>query len=347
MNGKEYFFRLDALRACAVGGVLLQHFGYWIPIPLGLNLGSYGVQLFFLISGFLITGILKDSFAKKSVRKALWDFYARRFLRIVPIYYLAVFVYVITGMLGVEDSAPYWFYFVNWELFLQGHYLPGTHFWSLAVEEQFYLFWPLIVFFASRRFPVLLYSGFVFSGFVFFAWPALSMNQLPFGWTGLPTSAFSALAAGALLRHVYHRFSMKNWNGFFVLGVAVFLGVHLIPTSFWSPAFETVFEYHSLILLCFLMVGVLVRAETTLIDGFFRSRFIRFLGVISYGIYVWHMLAHHFWLFLKYSFGYHFPGKLDFGTGDFVASCVITLCFASLSWFVIEKPLLKMKRYFA
>ena len=142
MNGKEYFFRLDALRACAVGGVLLQHFGYWIPIPLGLNLGSYGVQLFFLISGFLITGILKDSFAKKSVRKALWDFYARRFLRIVPIYYLAVFIYVITGMLGVEDSAPYWFYFVNWELFLQGHYLPGTHFWSLAVEEQFYLFWP-------------------------------------------------------------------------------------------------------------------------------------------------------------------------------------------------------------
>ena len=80
MNDKEYFFRLDALRACAVGGVLLQHFGYWLPIPLGLSLGSYGVQLFFLISGFLITGILKDAFAKKSVRKALWDFYARRIL---------------------------------------------------------------------------------------------------------------------------------------------------------------------------------------------------------------------------------------------------------------------------
>ncbi len=137
-----------------------------------------------------------------------------------------------------EDSVSYWAYFVNWELFLQGHYLPGTHFWSLAVEEQFYLLWPLIVFCASRRFPLLLYSGFIFSGFVFFAWPAFSMNQLPFGWTCLPTSAFSALGAGALLRHVYHRLTLKSWNGFFVLGAVVFIGVHSIPTAlFYNPAF--------------------------------------------------------------------------------------------------------------
>jgi peptidoglycan/LPS O-acetylase OafA/YrhL len=119
-------------------------------IRLGLDTGWVGVQLFFVLSGFLITRVLLGS---KGSRDYFASFFARRALRIFPLYYSALLAaFVLWPLLGgqprvlAEDSSwGLWFYLSNWTgpLGLGGESLP--HFWSLAVEEQFYLFWPLVV----------------------------------------------------------------------------------------------------------------------------------------------------------------------------------------------------------
>src|SRR5579863_7613015 len=157
---------LDGLRGVAVLLVLIGHFAY-VPIALkGIpgkifaltHAGWTGVELFFVLSGFLITGILLDS---KGAENYVSSFYIRRALRILPLYYGAVLVaFVLLPLLGRAglpglspefnpDQLWYWFYAGNWAWNWNHCYQPFAHFWSLAVEEQFYLAWPWIVWMTS------------------------------------------------------------------------------------------------------------------------------------------------------------------------------------------------------
>jgi peptidoglycan/LPS O-acetylase OafA/YrhL len=142
---------LDGLRGVAVTLVLLLHFGY-------LNGGWIGVQLFFVLSGFLITGVLlADSDAP--LGHFLRRFYWRRSLRILPLYlgYLAVlgFAYTVWGLPEeLPAAAPSLLTYTHNFTRFSTDWQPSpffTHFWSLAVEEQFYLVWPFLVHFLSRR----------------------------------------------------------------------------------------------------------------------------------------------------------------------------------------------------
>src|SRR5919106_250426 len=161
---------LDGLRGIAVILVMLHHFALYGTKPVSLFVdkalkavllsGWIGVDLFFVLSGFLITGILIDS---KGGTRYFRTFYARRFLRIFPLYYgflLAFLVLVpllhpvgsaFTALL--TEQGWYWTYLINWKIGLTGwpeYYILG-HFWTLAVEEQFSVFWPLVVFFSGRK----------------------------------------------------------------------------------------------------------------------------------------------------------------------------------------------------
>jgi peptidoglycan/LPS O-acetylase OafA/YrhL len=133
---------LDSLRAFAVLAVVWSHSS---NINIGIS-GFQGVLLFFVISGFLITGILLNArAAEASPWSVLYAFYARRFLRIFPIYYAVLFVALAVGFPSVRDAIGWHLaYLSNWYFAYQG-FDKVSHLWSLAVEEQFYLVWPWLV----------------------------------------------------------------------------------------------------------------------------------------------------------------------------------------------------------
>src|SRR6266550_2788258 len=159
---------LDGLRGCAILLVLLFHFTARAPYPTDhasirlqsvFDLGWSGVDLFFVLSGFLITGLLIDAKGSAGYFKV---FYARRALRILPLYYgtlvvMFVLPYLLTSVMNptyitpFRDQIWYWGYLQNY------HYLTNAWsdiagpFWTLAIEEQFYLVWPLVVLLLSRK----------------------------------------------------------------------------------------------------------------------------------------------------------------------------------------------------
>ena len=137
--------QLDSLRAFAVGAVMLVHFNYPFLafVPLGL-----GVPLFFVLSGFLITGILLRG---QPTAECIGGFYLRRGLRLFPLYFLVVAIIAVFSQ-ELRDAWPYYaFYGVNFWVAKNMQWGVATHFWTLAVEEQFYLLWPLVVLFTPRR----------------------------------------------------------------------------------------------------------------------------------------------------------------------------------------------------
>ena len=164
-GGRRKLAALDGIRGVAVLAVMLSHFERFLPAtailaPLKsvLAFGWCGVDLFFVLSGFLITGILVQT---RDAVNYFQSFYARRFLRIFPIYYATLAVVFIAASIvpSIPNVPPpherwtYFAYVANWLPFFTGTWGPNVvgHFWSLAVEEQFYLLWPLCVFVLAPR----------------------------------------------------------------------------------------------------------------------------------------------------------------------------------------------------
>ena len=160
--------QLDGVRGLAILMVTLYRFSKEIPtdsavghaLHAGFSLGGRGVDLFFVLSGFLITGILLDA---KGERHYFGNFLARRSLRIFPLYFSALLLFTI-GLAAlpayramfaeaIGNRMYLWTYLTNIKMSLEGEWCFGAldHFWSLAVEEHFYLFWPVVLFFCSRR----------------------------------------------------------------------------------------------------------------------------------------------------------------------------------------------------
>jgi len=146
---------LDTLRAFALMLVMVQHYGgQTLNAYFPIGAGSMGVGCFFTLSGFLITGILLQSFDSgvKTKRAAWLDFYARRLLRLMPAYYAVILALVVMGIEPIAHSWPWHAAYLTNLWIALGH--PDNVFWSLSVEEQFYLFWPFVIVFVPRRFLV-------------------------------------------------------------------------------------------------------------------------------------------------------------------------------------------------
>ena len=211
---RHYMPQLDGLRAFAVGAVLIHHF-FRPPRIGGVDFALLGVWLFFVLSGFLITGILlrsRDQIDHGGCQRGqvLRQFYARRFLRIFPLYYLVLALAATLNLGDVRDT-------IFWHLAYLSNYLFATqrywgavtaHFWSLSVEEQFYILWPALILFAPRQLLLKLIISAIAIGPIF----RVVAHFLDFNWiarlTVLPAS-LDALGLGALLAYCSHHAGEK------------------------------------------------------------------------------------------------------------------------------------------
>src|ERR1700722_12473750 len=197
-NHKEYYPALDGLRAYAALAVLAYHTTIACFWP-----GWVGVHFFFVLSGFLITGILLKS---KEASNYFKVFYARRFLRIFPVYYLVLLSVIIVAVIAGRNIQSVWYYvfyvqnfklaYHNWDISTFPKWL--NHTWTLAIEEQFYIFFPLLVRFLKEKALViacfLLIALSVFTRYYLSV--RLPLNTINWGNT---ISNLDFLSAGALL----------------------------------------------------------------------------------------------------------------------------------------------------
>ncbi len=343
----SYIPELDGLRGIAIAAVLvyhchpkLHHFG----IDAFAQWGWLGVNLFFVLSGFLITGIIADS---RGDSRFFRNFYARRALRIWPVYVLLLLLnYVIVPF--VFTGNPWWSWheiksapWLHYVFFVQNLFfldLPGTigPTWSLAIEEQFYVVWaPVARFFRNTRLVPLLISVIVASPIIrIIAAGRLTPTHTLIHLDGL---AIGSLIAVALRTFDWDRSTWRRiGNAALVCG-----GFGAVLMLFRGTGFTD-----TLLALGFggmLISGFLANSAPNLYGSFLKSGPLKFLGTISYGLYMIHILVF-------VSIG-AFDVKMErFGTaGDFAVVAVrltLSIAVATLMWHGFEKPILRLKRYF-
>jgi len=354
MQSMEHRQQLDGLRFFAFLAVFMIHSdvqNFWW--------GSYGVSLFFVISGFLITRILIAS-QDRPRGQALKAFYVRRALRIFPAYYLVLGVAAVT--VGIAYLWTYVLYVMNWGIFFYTWIEPaqvdrpwdpvrmyGVHFWSLCVEEQFYLVFPLLFTFmrpgpTRLRWLLVLWAASIAFRFLF----AMLLPKSAYGL--IPLVCGEYLVAGAVGAVVFAdtsaaaqriRAAARQWMfpAGLVLGAALFA---LYGPE--SPSIDHILHpphMQTLLALGFLaMVLGLWETDNRWVLGFFKFAPFRFLGKISYGLYLIHLFMWplHDWLSAHYAVLNDVP--------PLVARFGLTVLLATAMWHLFEAPILKLKARF-
>jgi peptidoglycan/LPS O-acetylase OafA/YrhL len=368
---------LDGVRGIAVLLVMLFHSSNIQPIdpPQGLHflhlpkligLGWSGVDLFFVLSGFLITGILLDS---RDSKNYFSSFYARRALRILPLYFITVIGYFhlvlpVAHHFGTSRSLDnslelwYWLHLSNWKL---AYAAPGagllTHFWSLAIEEQFYVFWPLIAFFAGRKrlqYVCLTLIGLSFglrcvyaqhnlAGPVLYELTPFRIEPLAFG------SLAAVLVRGSKLPSLKSR---RLLFGIATCGALILSAVILKGRSanFEHPPMATYgFSALAIMYACLVVYAYVHSGSSDWLAAQLRKPFFRSFGKYSYAIYVFHLP-----LFIVYGGAVTkvsavMPEQARFVFWLFALAVGIGLSYAvaRISWHLVEKRFWDLKDRFS
>lgn len=308
-----YFKQLDFLRFAAVSLVIMQHW-FHFDVLTGVDLGRIGVLIFFTLSGFLISGILLErkeqiEAGKSNLRSELKTFYVRRLLRIAPVYYLLLFFLFLFSYEGIREK--FWWYFLygsNIYTYIHQSWdgMIGP-FWSLAVEEQFYLFWPAVLLGIPGKYVDVFFKYCILFGPLFrlgsillaksifqhFDYNLSSIVLMPscidcFAWGGL-----LAYYRKNNLRPVLALLNLKNFGVITLITVIIITVPSSIVVELFYP---TILSLLSVFLIHYLVIGVTGIGQRIVSNSFFL-----YLGRISYGIYL-----------------YHGPFPLIMGTVDFL-----------------------------
>jgi peptidoglycan/LPS O-acetylase OafA/YrhL len=338
---------LDGIRGIAMILVLIHH----QLIPLTLNGGFLGVDLFFVLSGFLITGLLLKEFgATESI--SLRNFYVRRALRLAP----AFLIYLIAVLITTYFQHPEEFsrevklvglslvYLTNWRMALGWDYSldPTAIIWSLSMEEQFYLLWPptLMILLSCRikhsRIAIAL-ALIVLAVGIHRAvlWShGVELNRM---YYGTDTRA-DALFAGCLIAFLaQHRLSEKFKSTLHIFGLAAAgLLVYFISTVTFTGQFLYRGGYTLVALATGLLIWSVSDSEHTWFARVLSFYPFRWIASISYGLYLWH------WLLLRNVSFYYFVGEWDVW-----AKFVAALSIAAASFYLIETPINGLKIRFS
>jgi len=355
----KYVPALDGLRAISVLGVLLSHYKLGVDFDFlerALPWGHIGVRIFFVLSGFLITTILLNCrylSEKEGLSSALLlrQFYWRRFLRIFPLFYGVIFVAYFLDMGNIREIAIYHiFYLSNTSGALTGT-LKGfpplidpttAHFWSLAVEEQFYLIWPLMVLFVSRKIlPALLVVIILMSPILRFLWFVVGYDQmysyLPLCSDTLGLGAFLALYRSGDYQGILRRpIILKS---IFYVSFILLLGLLWLHTAdIWYRPRVIVADFFEGIIYVFL-ISFIIDSRYKKLNKILENNILRYIGTISYGIYILHAFSPHI-------FRYFFVIDTEPSILMFFVYTLISILMAALSYKIYEAPLNKFKKYF-
>jgi peptidoglycan/LPS O-acetylase OafA/YrhL len=366
----KYNKTLDGVRGVAILMVIFSHFNYdsllqkkdmvFEPVLSRLNMfGDTGVDLFFLLSGYLITTILLESKAKP-VNEYLKNFYARRFLRIFPLYYLILFLlFILLPFFIIYDQAAQkflenqlfvWLYLSNW---------PGIgidwdssssfwlgHFWSLAVEEQFYLMWPMVVYFSDNKSLKLINTFLILLSVCSVTIFSFNSDLIFFEWRTV--SRGGALCLGSLIAiYSYEKHDFKFITGnplLFITSLLIYFAALCSPRlSFFNAHIHYAAWFFYAI--CFVF---LINIKKGLLHNILSSRILAFLGIISYGLYVYHgVLRPQVYTYIENFFASYSTGFVLFDLFIYsILVLVLNVIIATISYYCYEKLFLKMKKYF-
>lgn len=353
-----YFEGLNGIRAIAALSVVISHITLHLSnfnlnpyifgraadgTPKGLLLAGYGVSMFFALSGFLITYLLlleKEDRGKINIR----FFYLRRILRIWPLYYL----YMIISLAVMHFSGPpvssttllfYIFYLPNIPFILSTYIPVMAHYWSLGVEEQFYIFWPWVIAKAKKNLNVIILGGII----LLITLKLIARYCLPgqdhsIFYLSIHVTRFHCMLIGALSASLY-----KNNNTLFIK-ICTHKISQLVAWAIIAAAAVNQFHFASVIDGEFLSVitVILILGQATKVNRLInlQSKVPDFLGKISYGIYIYHPLI--IWGFSALFANIAITGVLKYLV---IYSSIITatIVTAYLSYTYFEKRFLKLK----
>ncbi|MEO6054644.1 MAG: acyltransferase [Chthoniobacterales bacterium] len=341
----SYLPQLDGLRGLAILSVLAHH--YNLSIPRFLDWGPIGVSLFFILSGYFITISLWKA-QKTSLENAqpLWipvvAFQMKRFLRIAPVFWLSLGIAALLQVPEVTQNLHWHLPFLtNFYIAAQGFWPEAvSHFWSLSVQEQFYLVWPFIILLLPRRWflpaacaciaVAMLYR----SGCLFYKTPTMIR------WVMLPGS-LDAFAAGGILAWIVKNrpewISGKHYwaLAFGIFAIGCFILAHWLrfgPEEAWEVAFIDLLE---VIFLTWVVFGT-IRGWSGLGKRLFESSLLIYIGKLSLGIYVYHILVRIVLRPWLNTMGWTVESANFFQYGVLT---VATIVVAKISWNYFEMPM--------
>lgn len=361
-NTRRHFHTFDALRFFAFFKVFLLHvpivaFPWFNYVKAG---GGIGVQFFFVLSGFLITYIILEE-KNRTGRLNLKNFFVRRVLRIWPLYYLMVLVayttpYILTHFLHLNSSAEgyepqLWVsltFLENYKMMATGQHAnvsPLSVMWSLCIEEHFYIVWGLLLFFLSaKRVPVLIVIALlvgVLSRVIYYRLniPASDL------FTNIDLFAFGAMPAYMLVHKERKLNLLLGKVGLVYKKLYVLLLVVLVTLIAQYAGNDGPFIYlTSLLGLLFTILIAFTLPDNAALKVSDRNVLSR-MGVYTYGLYLYHILVVNLLLQLNGKLGIDIDtpvGAIMFVLLSLIVSIICSMC----SYYLFEKPFLRLKKYF-
>lgn len=337
-----YIKQLDGLRATAILCVLLTHWLGWLPIIKDFPFGLFGVNLFFIISAFLITKIIlegKDRIGKQNFGNVLIflkSFYVRRSLRIFPIYFITLIV--ITFFIPQTREHFVWnaCYLSNILIMkLDTWDLVFSHFWSLSVEEQFYLIWPLLLLCTPNRF---LYAFFGCS-FLLGILTRILLSYFDYSYIDAQVftfACFDSFAAGGFLALAHQKKVLTNLQRlsiyFLSTGIVSLILVHYIQGE--APM---IFQRVGFTLIGFALVLNTIVGFKGILRYIFENKLLIYIGQISYGIYLFHPFTAYF--VDEYM-------EIHSGFLKAVINFIVVIIVASITKVLIEDKFNELKRFY-
>ena len=365
---------LDGIRGFAIIAVMLYHFSIsfqhqtdLISLDLFvakiLQSGWLGVDLFFVMSGFLITSILYSSTENKNYFK---NFYVRRILRIFPLYYLilCILIFIIPMLsesmnektkLLQDNSFWFWMYLVNWRVaFLGGfEHIQAGYMWSLAVEEQFYLIWPIVVKYFKNSLAGICFAavvlGLILKIYLFTeGYNATTLYVMTF--THLDGLLLGSALAVLYLKKEIDASMLLKFKYIACLSLLICITIFIIEKDFaFYSDLVSLFGISAVsILFCFLLITMLNSGDASTLNKIFSLEPVIYVGKLCYGLYLVH---HPIGLFVNEKIISHnsFMIKGSYLPSLFLSillSGALSILIAHLSYNLFEKHFLNLKKRF-